>query len=36
MLHGVNFSKLVFWSTIVFTYSNASNSHILQNQGPIF
>jgi len=22
MLHGFNFSKLVFWSTLAFTYSN--------------
>jgi len=35
MLHGLNFSKLVFLSTLVFTYSNASNYHILQYQGPV-
>jgi len=28
MLHGFNFSKLFFLSTLIFTYSNASNSHI--------
>jgi len=26
MLHGFNFSKLVLLSTLIFTYSNASNS----------
>jgi len=26
--------NLIFSSTLVFTYSNASNSHILQHQGP--
>jgi len=31
MLHGFNFSKLVFLSTPVFTYSNASDSHVLQS-----
>jgi len=35
MLHGFNFSKLVFLSTLIFTYSNASNSQLFQNQGPI-
>jgi len=25
----------VFLSTLLFTYSNASNSHILQYQGPM-
>jgi len=30
MLHGFNFSKLVFCQHIVMTYSNASHSHILQ------
>jgi len=36
MLHGFNLSKLVsFLSTQVFTYSNASNYHILQYQGPM-
>jgi len=34
MLHGFNFSKLVLLSTIIFMYSNASNSQLLQNQGP--
>jgi len=33
MLNRLNFSKLVFMSTLVFTYSNASNSHILHDQG---
>jgi len=33
MLHIFNFSKLDYLSTLVFTYSNASNSHILQYQG---
>jgi len=36
MLHGVNFWKVAFLSTLVFAYSNASNPHILQYQGPIF
>jgi len=35
MLHGFNFSKLVLLSTLIFTYSNASNSQLLQHQGPI-
>jgi len=35
MLHGFNFSKLVLLSTLIFMYSNAGNSHILQYQGPI-
>jgi len=35
MLHGFNFSKLVFLSTLVFTYSNTSNSQLLNYQGPI-
>jgi len=30
MLHGFSFSKLVLLSTLIFTYWNASNSHILQ------
>jgi len=34
MVHGFNFSKLIFLSTQVFTYSNASNFHIPQYQGP--
>jgi len=34
MLHGFNFSK-IFVSTLIFTYWNASNSKILQYQGPI-
>ena len=29
------FRNLFFLSTLVFTYANASNSHILQYQGPI-
>jgi len=32
MLHGFNFSKLVFLPTQVFTYSNARNFHIFQCQ----
>jgi len=35
MLHGFNLSKLVLMSTLMFTYSNASNSQLLQYQGPI-
>jgi len=35
MLHGFNFSKHAFLSPLVFTHSNASNSHILQYQGSI-
>jgi len=35
MLHGFNFSKLVFLSTLVFMYSNTSNSQLLKYQGPI-
>jgi len=30
MLHGFNLSKLVLLSTLIFTYSNASNSQLLQ------
>jgi len=29
------FRNLFFLSALVFTYSNASNSHILQYQGPM-
>jgi len=29
MLNGFNLSKLVLLSTLIFTYSNASNSQIL-------
>jgi len=36
MLYGFNFTKLVFLSILIFTYSNASNSQLLQYQGPIF
>jgi len=36
MLHGFNFSKVVLLSTLIFAYSNASNSKLLQYQGPIF
>jgi len=32
MVHGFNFSELVFLPTLVFTYSNASHFHILQHQ----
>jgi len=35
MLHGFNFSKLVFLTTLVATHLNASNSHILQYHGLI-
>ena len=35
MLHGFNFSKLVLLSTLIFTCSNACNSHIFQYQVPI-
>jgi len=35
MLYGFNFSKLVLMSTLIFTYSNASNSQLFQYQGPI-
>jgi len=34
MLRGFISSKLVVLSTLVFTYSNVSNSHIRQYQGP--
>jgi len=30
MLHGFSFSRLVLLSTLIFTYWNASNSHLLQ------
>jgi len=33
MLNGFNFSKLVLLSTLIFTYSNASNSQLLHYQG---
>jgi len=35
MLHGFKFSKLVLLSTLLSTYSNASNSQLLKYQGPI-
>jgi len=35
LIHGFNFTKLVLLSTLIFTYSNASNSHLFQYQGPI-
>jgi len=35
MLHGFNFSKLIILSTLAFTCSNASNSHIHQYQEPL-
>jgi len=35
MLHGFKFLKLVLLSTLFFMYSNASNSQLLQYQGPI-
>jgi len=37
MLDGYNISKLVFFvnTTVVFTYSNVSNSYVLQYHGPI-
>jgi len=34
MLHGFKFPKLVLWSTLIFTHSNASNSQLLQYHGP--
>jgi len=33
MLHGFGFTKLVLLSTLIFTYSNASDSQLLQYQG---
>jgi len=33
MLHGFKFPKLVLWSTLIFTHSNASNSQLLQFYG---
>ena len=36
MLHGFNFSKLGLLSTLIFTYSNASNSQLLPYQGPTY
>jgi len=33
MLNGFNFSKLVSLFTLIFTYSNASNSQLLYYQG---
>jgi len=35
MRQGFNFSKLVFLLTLVITYANTSNTHILQYHGPI-
>jgi len=35
MVQGFNFPKLLFLSTLVFMYSNASNSRFLQYPGPI-
>jgi len=35
MLYGLNFAKLVLLSILIFTYSNASNSQLLQYQGHI-
>jgi len=35
MLHRFNFWKLVLLSASIFTYWNASTSHVLQCQGPI-
>jgi len=32
MLHERNFTKLVLLSILIFTYSNASNSQLLQYQ----
>jgi len=34
MLHEFNFTKLNLLSILIFTYSNASNSQLLQYQGP--
>jgi len=33
MLHGFNSSKLVLFPTLIFTYSNASDSQLLHYQG---
>jgi len=33
MPNGFNFSKLVLLPTLIFTYSNASNSQLLHYQG---
>jgi len=35
MVHGFNFSELVFLPTLVFTYSNAGNLTHLRYQGLI-
>jgi len=35
MLYGFNFTELVLLSMLFFTYSNASNSQLLEYQGPI-
>jgi len=34
MLHEFNFTKLVLLAVLFFTYCNASNSQLLQYQGP--
>jgi len=36
MLNGFNFSTLVSLSTLILTYSNASNPQLLQYQGPTY
>jgi len=33
MLNGFNLSKLVLLSTLIFTYSNASNSQLFHHDG---
>jgi len=35
MLYGFNITKLVLLSILIFTYSNTSNSQLLQYQRPI-
>jgi len=34
MLYEFHFTKLVLLSILIFSYSNASNSQLLQYQGP--
>jgi len=36
MVHGFTFSRLVFFPTLVFAYSNASDFHNLEYQGLVF
>jgi len=35
MLHGFAFSKLLLLSALILSYSNASNSQLLQFKGPV-